>query len=235
MRSKRQYEFVHPLSKTALSDMYRCHEVQNGDPVREVAIKLLRDSWKDKPQSVTWLRQELSLLQSLHHSAIPTIYEMTSIRGRVAIVMEWVDGLDLKSLVQGMRKMKQRIPLKVTLSLMADVAESLDVIFNQAPSAGRAPLRILHGNLKPSNIMVSPNGKISLLDFGMTASEIGGRESATREMQYDTMEYMAPERLFLSLKVLLQTYIPWLLRCLRCLQESRLGRHLHLPNSIVLG
>ena len=82
MRSKRQYEFVHPLSKTTLSDMYRCHEVQNGDPVREVAIKLLRDSWKDKPQSVTWLRQELSLLQSLHHSAIPTIYEMTSIRGR---------------------------------------------------------------------------------------------------------------------------------------------------------
>lgn len=196
MRSKRQYEFVHPLSKTTLSDMYRCHEVQKGDPVREVAIKLLRDSWKERPQSITWLRQELSLLQSLHHSAIPTIYEMTSIRGRVAIVMEWVDGLDLKSLVQGMRKMKQRIPLKVTLSLIADVAESLDIIFNQAPSAGRAPLRILHGNLKPSNIMVSPNGKISLLDFGMTPSEIGGRESATREMQYDTMEYMAPERLF---------------------------------------
>ena len=196
MSSKRQYEFLHPLSKTSLSDMYRCHEMQNGDPVREVAIKLLRDSWKENQQSVTWLRQELSLLQSLHHSAIPTIYEMTSIRGRVAIVMEWVNGLDLKSLVQGMRKMKQRIPLKVTLSLIADVAESLDVIFNQAPSAGRAPLRILHGNLKPSNIMVSPKGKIALLDFGMTASEIGGRESETREMQYDAVEYMAPERLF---------------------------------------
>ena len=94
MRSKRQYEFVHPLSKTTLSDMYRCHEVQNGDPVRE-AINCF-EIWKDKPQSVTWLRQELSLLQSLHHSAIPTIYEMTSIRGRVAVVMEWVDGLDLK-------------------------------------------------------------------------------------------------------------------------------------------
>ena len=51
--------------------MYRCHEVQNGDPVREVAIKLLRDTWKDKPQSVTWLRQELSLLQSLHQRFQP--------------------------------------------------------------------------------------------------------------------------------------------------------------------
>ena len=103
--------------------------------------------------------------------------------------------LDLRSLVQGMRKMKQRIPLKVTLSLIADVAESLDVIFNQAPSAGRAPLRILHGNLKPSNIMVSPKGKVSLLDFGMTASNRRSRVE-TREMQYDAMEYMAPERLF---------------------------------------
>ena len=90
--------------------------------------------------------------------------------------------------------MKQRIPLKVTLSLMAD-AESLDVIFNQLHLLV-VSIADFTWELKPSNIMVSPNGKISLLDFGMTASEIGGRESATREMQYDTMEYMAPERLF---------------------------------------
>ena len=196
MSTKRQYEFIKSLSKTSMSDVYHCHEVQNGDAIREVAIKLLRDSWKDNKRSVTWLRQELSLLQSLHHSSIPTIYEMTSIRGRVAIVMEWINGLDLKRLVQGMRNMKQRIPLKVTLGLIADVADTLDVIYNQAPSAGRPPLRILHGNLKPSNIMVSPKGKALLLDFGMTASDIGGRESETREMQFDTMEYMAPEKLF---------------------------------------
>ena len=196
MSTKRQYEFIRSLSKTAMSDVYHCQEVQNGDAIREVAIKLLRDSWKENKRSVMWLRQELSLLQSLHHSSIPTIYEMTSIRGRVAIVMEWINGMDLKRLVHGMRNMKQRIPLKVTLGLIADVAESLDTIYNQAPSAGRPPLRILHGNLKPSNIMVSPKGKTSLLDFGMTASDIGGRESETREMQFDTMEYMAPERLF---------------------------------------
>lgn len=196
MSTKRQYEFIRSLSKTAMSDVYHCQEVQNGDAIREVAIKLLRDSWKENKRSVVWLRQELSLLQSLHHSSIPTIYEMTSIRGRVAIVMEWINGMDLKRLVHGMRNMKQRIPLKVTLGLIADVAESLDTIYNQAPSAGRPPLRILHGNLKPSNIMVSPKGKTSLLDFGMTASDIGGRESETREMQFDTMEYMAPERLF---------------------------------------
>jgi serine/threonine protein kinase len=196
MNTKRQYEFVHALSKTVLADVYRCHEYHKGSVIRDVAIKIMRDSWKENQQSVSWLRQELSLLQSLHHPTIPKIYEMTAIRGRVALVMEWIDGLDLRSLVQGMRQMKQRIPLKVTLSLIANVAESLDVIYNQAPSAGRAPLRILHGNLKSSNIMVTPQGKVSLLDFGMTPSDIGGRESATREMQYDSMEYMAPERLF---------------------------------------
>ena len=196
MNTKRQYEFVNALSKTVLADVYRCHEYHKGTVIRDVAIKIMRDSWKENQQSVSWLRQELSLLQSLHHPTIPKIYEMTAIRGRVALVMEWVDGVDLRSLIQGMRQMKQRIPLKVTLSLIANVAESLDVIYNQAPSAGRAPLRILHGNLKSSNIMVNPQGKVSLLDFGMTPSDIGGRESATREMQYDSVEYMAPERLF---------------------------------------
>ena len=196
MNTKRQYEFVNALSKTVLADVYRCHEYHKGTVIRDVAIKIMRDGWKENQQSVSWLRQELSLLQSLHHPTIPKIYEMTAIRGRVALVMEWVDGVDLRSLIQGMRQMKQRIPLKVTLSLIANVAESLDVIYNQAPSAGRAPLRILHGNLKSSNIMVTPEGKVSLLDFGMTPSDIGGRESATREMQYDSVEYMAPERLF---------------------------------------
>ena len=129
MRSKRQYEFVHPLSKTPLSDMYRCYEVQNGDPVREVVDNCFEILGKTSLNLSRGCDKKPSLLQSLHHSAIPTIYEMTSIRGRVAIVMEWVDGLDLKSLVQGMRKMKQRIPLKVTLSLMADVARKLGCYF----------------------------------------------------------------------------------------------------------
>ncbi len=196
MNTKRQYEFVHALSKTSVADVYRCHEYHKGQVLRNVAIKIMRDNWKDNQDAVIWLRQELSLLQSLHHPTIPKIYEMTAIRGRVSIVMEWIEGVDIRSLVQGMRQQKQRIPLKVTLTLIANIAESLDVIYNQAPSAGKAPLRILHGNLKPSNIMVTPQGKIALLDFGMTPSDLGGRESSTREMQFDSAEYMAPERLF---------------------------------------
>ncbi len=196
MNTKRQYEFVNALSKTSIADVYRCHEYHNNEVIRDVAIKILRETWKDNQQSVSWLRQELSLLQSLHHSTIPKVYEMTALKGRVAIVMEWIDGVDLRSLIRGMRQMKQRIPLKVTLTLIANIAESLDLIYNQAPSAGRPPLRILHGNLKPSNIMVTAKGKLALLDFGMTPSDLGGRESSTREMQYDSIEYMAPERLF---------------------------------------
>ncbi len=196
MNTKRQYEFVSALSKTSIADVYRCHEYHNNEVVRDVAIKILRELWKENQQSVSWLRQELSLLQSLHHSTIPKVYEVKPLRGRVAIVMEWIDGVDLRSLIRGMRQMKQRIPLKVTLTLIANIAESLDLIYNQAPSAGRPPLRILHGNLKPSNIMVTAKGKLALLDFGMTPSDMGGRESSTREMQYDSVEYMAPERLF---------------------------------------
>ncbi len=195
-QTKRQYEFLYPLSKTPFADVYRCHERHQGRVVRDVAIKILRENWNDNKESVLLLRTEISLLQSLHHASIPRVYEVTAIRGRIAIVMEWMEGLDLKSLVQGMRKMKQRIPLKVTLSLVSDIAETLDVIYNQSPSPGKAPVRVLHGNLKPSNITLDLHGKVSLLDFGLNRADLGGRESSTREMQFDSMEYMAPERLF---------------------------------------
>jgi serine/threonine protein kinase len=194
--NKRQYEFLYPLSKTSFADVYRCREHQGERVVRDVAIKILHENWADNQESVVFLRDEIALLQSLHHHNIPKIYEVTALRGRIAIVMEWIEGLDLKHLVQSMRHMKQRIPLKVTLSLVADIAETLDVIYNQSPAPGKSPLRILHGNLKPSNIIIDSQGKISLLDFGTNRSELGGRESATREMQFDAVEYIAPERLF---------------------------------------
>ena len=102
-QSKRQYEFLYPLSKTPFADVYRCNERHQGRVVRDVVIKILRENWSDNKESVLLLRKEISLLQSLHHPSIPKVYEVTAIRGRIAIVMEWMDGLDLKSLVQGMR------------------------------------------------------------------------------------------------------------------------------------
>ena len=194
--AKKQYEFIQPLSRGEFADIYLCHEQIQGQTIRNVVVKVLKTNWLENQEAVRYLREEVALLQVLRHRNIPQIYEITAIRGKIAVVMEWIGGMDLRRLIRVMREMKQRIPLKVSLEIIAGIAETLDAAYNQAPTPGRGPLRVLHGNIKPSNIVLNKTAQISILDFGLSRTEWAGRESSTREMQFDTVDYVAPEKLF---------------------------------------
>lgn len=193
---KKQYEFGPCITTNAFADVYFAHEQIHGQRTREVVVKVLKSNWQENQESVAILQEDMELLGQIHHPNVPRIYEITAIRGRIAIVSEWISGIDLRSMIDAMRNMKQRIPLKVSLEMVGIIANTLDVVYNHPPVPGKGPLRVLHGNIKPNNIMLSEHGQVSVLDFGMLHSELGGRESSTREMQYDTIEYVAPEKLF---------------------------------------
>ena len=83
--NKRQYEFLYPLSKTSLQ-MYIGVESIKVNVLFEVAIKILHENWADNQESVVFLRDEIALLQSLHHHNIPKFMK-DGIAGRIAIVM----------------------------------------------------------------------------------------------------------------------------------------------------
>ena len=102
--------------------------------------------------------------------------------------------------------MKQRIPLKVTLSLIADVAESLDVIFNRHRLD--APLANLTRQFEAQQHHGVSERQSVIVGFWHDASRWRSRVE-TREMQYDAMEYMAPEHLFFEPGVRHLTYIHW--------------------------
>ena len=193
---RKSYQFIHPIATNEEADIYLCQELENEIPRRSIVLKILQSNWSENQEAVRQFQADIHLLERLRHRNIANIYDVIAIRGRTTILMEQIEGIDLKRLISLMKEVKQRIPLRVSLQIISSVARALDEAYNMPPSPKEWPLRVMHGNLKPSNIMLQPNGLVRILDFGLVRSELGSRESSTRELQYEQREYMAPERLF---------------------------------------
>lgn len=163
---------------------------------RLVAVKLLHPRWSENEEIASRMRDEARLLGWLRHKNIVDVMDLTLIDGRCAVIMEYLDAVDTKMLINHCAETEQRIPLRPALEMCAAVASALDAAYNRPPYAGEKPLRVIHRDIKPSNIMVDDSGVVKVLDFGVARAEFDERESKTQEIAFGSLEYMPPERLF---------------------------------------
>ena len=126
--------------------VYRAKDLELG---RWVAVKCLFEATTSHTQDLA--AQEAKTLASLQHPNIMTIYDILYSDNQVWIVSEWIDGICLSDL-------KQPLPTEVVLAIMAQVYAALGA----AHSA-----KIIHRDVKPSNVLISNNGRVSLIDFGV--------------------------------------------------------------------
>jgi serine/threonine protein kinase len=156
---------------------------------RRVALKFLPDELSAHPDATRRLRREAQLLARLNHANICTIYEIDEQDGQPFMVMERLEGANLK--VHMARKPLETAEL---LSIAVQVNDALDV----AHESG-----IVHRDIKPGNIFVGANGPVKVLDFGMARAFTPGTggDSATSDgstmpgRPIGTANYMAPERI----------------------------------------
>src|SRR5579872_1962528 len=144
------YEVVSLLGKGGMGEVY-CARDSRLD--REVAVKLLPDALADRPERRARFEREAKVLAALNH---PNIAHLYSIEDR-ALIMELVPG----------KTVKGPLPLETVLDYARQIADALAAAHDKG---------IVHRDVKPGNIMVTPDGVIKVLDFGLAAYS---RESAT--------------------------------------------------------
>ena len=154
---------------------------------RRVAIKFLSRWLQDDPVAHERLRRETKAAAALDHPYICKIYELTEVDGKTGIVMEYVSG---ESLLDAL--VKRSLTTARILELAAEIAEALA----EAHSRG-----IVHRDLKPSNFMLTTQGHVKVMDFGMARrlfqTGAGGPDQTLTETGkvVGTVVYMAPEQL----------------------------------------
>ena len=120
---------------------------------RDVALKILPDAFAADPERLARFEREARLLASLSHTNIASIYGLEQDAGRRALVLEYVAGDDLSTVIA-----RGPVPVDDALDIARQIADALDSAHEQG---------IIHRDLKPANVKVMPDGTVKVLDFGL--------------------------------------------------------------------
>ena len=144
------YEILSPIGAGGMGEVYRARDPKLG---RDVAVKVLPAEMSADPERRHRFEQEARAASGLNHPNILTIYDIDAAGGALYIVMELIEGKTLRALIAA-----EPLPTKKLLDLAAQTAEGLA----KAHAAG-----LVHRDLKPENLMVSRDGYVKILDFGL--------------------------------------------------------------------
>ena len=144
------YEVTAPIGEGGMGQVWRATDTTLG---REVAIKILPDAFASDPERLARFEREAKTLASLNHPHIAAIYGFEKSGGMCAIVMELAEGQTL-----GQMLARGPLPLDEALGIARQMAEALEAAHDRG---------IVHRDLKPANVMVTLDGVVKVLDFGL--------------------------------------------------------------------
>ncbi len=170
-----RYEIVEKIGSGGMSDVYKAKDHVLG---RFVAIKVLKKEFSEDVNFVTKFRTEAQSAARLEHPNIVNIYDVGSEYGMYYIVMEYVEGITLKSYIEK----KGRLSYKEAVSIAIQVGRGIEAAHNK---------HIVHRDIKPQNIIISTEGKVKVTDFGIA------RAANNNTIHADVMgsvHYTSPEQ-----------------------------------------
>ena len=185
---RRRIAHYHIIDKLGIGGMGVVYEAEDTRLSRVVALKFLADEIADDSEAVRRLTREAQILARLNHPNICTIYDIARHGGRTFIVMERADGINLRTWMNN-----RSLDMASIMGIAIQLAEALEAAHTKG---------IVHRDVKPGNIVVSPTGAVKVLDFGL-AREFRPPEPGAPPPQGSTIpgrplgtaNYMAPERI----------------------------------------
>jgi predicted ATPase len=178
------YTLVSLIGAGGMGEVYLARDQRLG---RQVAIKVLSESWSARADERARFEREARLLAALNHPNIAAIYSVEDNDGALALVMELVEGPTLAE-----RLSHAPVAVDETLSIVHQIAEALEAAHERG---------IVHRDLKPGNVKIGRRGTVKLLDFGIATHEVAGQSeevAATRltlpGTLLGTVDYMSPEQ-----------------------------------------
>jgi len=192
-RSFGRFQLLQPLGKGGMGDIYLAKHGGLAGIERFCVIKVLAKT-RGRPQDyVARFMDEARVVVHLNHQGICSVFDVGEVEGDLFIAMEYVAGYDLATVSARLRELGELPPPALVLFILGQVLTALDYAHRlRHPSSGEQ-LGIVHRDVSPQNVLISFEGEVKLIDFGLAVSTL--KQLHTEEgFVLGKLGYMAPEQ-----------------------------------------
>ncbi len=189
MEAYGKYDLLKRIGAGGMGEVFLARTRASSDLV---VVKRILPHLTENARFLRLFLDEARIAARLVHPNVARILELGEAGGSWFVAMEYVPGRDLRDLLRRMKERDELTPIEVVLRIGADIAMGLDYAHHATDNVGK-PLKIVHRDVSPHNILISRYGEVKLIDFGVAKAANKAMHTATGILK-GKFPYMAPEQ-----------------------------------------
>lgn len=188
-----KYILLERLAAGGMAEVWLARAPGAGGIGKFVAIKKILAQYSDNTEFIQMFRDEAAIAMHLSHSNIVAIYEFGQEKSQLFLVLDYVEGRNLRQILNKMKTTQHRFSMDQVCYVIKEVAAGLDHAHRCLDSATGKPLNITHRDMSPQNVMISFEGEVRIIDFGIAkaANQLENTKTGTLKGKFG---YMSPEQ-----------------------------------------
>lgn len=188
-----KYILLEKLATGGMAEVYLAKNNGAGGIGKLVAIKRILPQYSENPEFIDMFKDEAKIAVNLAHSNVVSIHEFGVEREQFFLVMDFVEGRNLRQILNKMKKSGLSFSVEQVLYVIKEVAAGLDSAHRCLDRSSGKPLNITHRDMSPQNVMISFEGEVKVVDFGIAKAEtqIENTRAGTLKGKFG---YMSPEQ-----------------------------------------
>ncbi|HSS00210.1 MAG TPA: serine/threonine-protein kinase, partial [Kofleriaceae bacterium] len=187
-----KYFLLERINAGGMAEVFRSKAFGVEGFERLVAVKRILPTIAEDKEFIRMFIEEAKLAVQLNHANIAQIFDLGVVDGSYYIALEHVHGRDLRAIFERCRDLAEAMPIAQACFVAMKVCEGLDYAHNKRDQAGRE-LQLVHRDVSPQNILISFEGEVKLIDFGV-AKAAGASPRTQAEILKGKLGYMSPEQ-----------------------------------------
>ncbi|MBN1771711.1 MAG: serine/threonine protein kinase [Deltaproteobacteria bacterium] len=188
------YELLRRLGAGGMAEIYLARPIDPARAAERYALKRLLPEFAAAPEFLELFEREMRLAARLRHPNLLGVHDSGRVEGQYFIVGDYVEGLDCWKISRRLARLDEVLPLHLVVQIVAGVLQGLEYIHNLGDGQGR-PAGVVHGDISPSNILVSVRGEVKVSDFGVALVPSEELEQQRRRKLRGKIRFLSPEQL----------------------------------------
>jgi eukaryotic-like serine/threonine-protein kinase len=191
MSEQQRYRVLKRLASGGMAEVFVAESAGIEGFKKQVAIKRVLPQLSKKEQFIAMFLDEARLSAHLSHSNVVSVFDIGVGDGTYFIVMEFVDGADLKAVMEHHKKIGRPVPVEIAVFITAKICQGL-AYAHELENLEGVPLQIVHRDITPANVLITKYGEVKIVDFGLAkaSSQLAESDAGVIKGKFG---YLAPE------------------------------------------